>query len=534
MQADMVLTNGRIYTVDANQLWAEAVACRDGKILAVGRNDDILALAGPHTERLDAAGKLVLPGFTDAHIHFLQYAMRRQQVSLFGVRDFDEVLRRVETAVRQAAPGQWVLGWGWDEHLWDGVRPIAAQLDRLAPDIPVALARMDMHTWWVNSVALKVANVTRETADPPESTIERDEDGNPNGILREWNALNLVERHIPQPDESALLAWMQDTIAELHRYGITAIHDQRVENEGPQSFRLWQALRREDALKMRVHMHIAADFLPEAAVVGMQPGFGDDRLWIGHVKAFADGTMGSRTALMLAPFVGQSHNTGIAVTSVEELWQLATQAGQAGFPLSVHAIGDRAVREVLDVFHEHLSMPSAANVRLPHRIEHVQLLHPHELGRLRHPRIVASMQPVHLLTDWQTADLVWGERAQLTYAFRSLLDNGAILAFGSDAPVAPVNPMLGIVAAVSRQDMDGNPAGGWYAQEKLSMAEAIYGYTMGPALVAGKQALQGSITPGKWADLIVLSQDLFEIEPEAILDTQVDVTVFAREVVYRR
>lgn len=534
MQADLILTNGRIYTVDMAHPWVEAVAVRNGRILAVGTTDEMLALAGQETERLDVGGRLVLPGFTDAHIHFLQVAVRRQQVSLFGLRDFDEVLAKVETAVHQAVPGAWVLGWGWDENLWGGVQPSAAMLDRLSPDNPVALARMDMHTWWVNSAALNAAGVTRETADPPESSIERDADGHPTGILREWNALNLVERHIPKPNEETLLGWMQETIAEMHRHGITAVHDQRVENEGPQSFRLWHALNSGGRLKLRVHMHLAADFLPEAGVIGLRPGFGDERLWVGHVKAFADGTMGSHTALMLDGFTDESDNTGIAVTPVEEMWQLAMQAGQAGFPLSIHAIGDQAVREVLDVFHEHLSSPSAAGVTLPHRIEHVQLLHPDDVARLRHPRIVASMQPVHLITDWHTADKVWGERARLTYAFRSLLDNGATLAFGSDAPVAPYDPMLGLYAAVSRRDTDGNPAGGWYPQENLTMAEAIYGYTMGPAIVAGKQAVQGSITPGKWADMIVLSQNLFEVEPEAILETKVDVTVFAREVVYRR
>ena len=295
--------------------------------------------------------------------------MRRQQVSLFGLRDFDEVLKQVETAVSTVEPGQWLLGWGWDENLWDDVQPVAAHLDRIAPDTPVALARMDMHTWWVNSAAMNIANVNRETADPPESTIERDENGNPNGIFREWNALALIEQHVPRPDESTLMTWMKSTIAEMHRVGVTAVHDQRVENEGPQSFRLWQALNRENELNLRVHMHIAADFLPEAGVVGMQPGFGDDRLWMGHVKSFADGTMGSRTAFMLDPFNGEPDNTGISVTTVEELWQLAIQAGQAGFPMSVHAIGDRAVREVLDVFVEHLSTPGADNVMLPHRIE---------------------------------------------------------------------------------------------------------------------------------------------------------------------
>lgn len=539
MQADLILTNARIYTGDPARPWAQALACRNGRFLAVGDNDDIAALAGPHTTRLDGAGRLALPGLIDAHIHFLQVAIRRQQISLFGAADFDEALARVETAVHAAAPGQWVQGWGWDENLWAGVQPTAALLDRIAPDTPVVLARMDMHTWWVNGAALRAANITAATPNPPESVIERDASGAPTGLLREWNAIALMETCMPTPDDATLLGWMQETIHELHSLGITGIHDQRVEKEGPHSFRLWQALRRNDALPLRVHMHIAADFLPEATAVGLQPGFGDDRLWLGHVKAFADGTMGSRTAAMLDPFSGEPHNLGITVTPPEELWQLAQQAGAAGFPLSVHAIGDRAVREVLDVFHEHLGRPAAARSPLPHRIEHVQLIHPDDLPRLRAPGIVASMQPVHLLTDWPTADKVWGDRARYAYAFRSLLDHGAQLAFGSDAPVAPMDPMLGIYAAVSRQDLAQQPADGWYAQEQLTMAETIAAYTSGPAYVSGRQQQQGTIAPGKWADFVLLSRNLFEMPPAQILETAVsqtavDVTVVASEVVYRR
>lgn len=533
MSADLVMTNGRIYTVDAQQPWAQAVACRDGRILAVGSDDEVLALASADSERLDVGGRLVLPGFTDAHIHFLQYAIRQQQIDLFGV-GFDVLVARLETAVSQAEPGEWVLGWGWDENLWPDVQPHKSLLDRMAPDTPVALARMDMHTWWVNSAALNRAGVTRETPNPPESALERDADGDLTGILREWNAIELVEQHVPQPQQESLLAWMQDAIRDMHRVGITAVHDQRVEREGPDSFRLWQMLRQQGNLRLRVHMHIAADFLPQAAILGLCPGFGDDRLWVGHVKAFADGSMGSRTASMLAPFENESDNVGVIVTPTEELWQLAVRAGEAGFPLSVHAIGDRAVREVLNVMHEHRSLSSAQQVTLPHRVEHVQLLHPDDVVRLGHPQIVASVQPVHLRTDWATADRVWGERARYAYAFRSLLEQGALLAFGSDAPVAPINPMLGIHAAVTRRDERGRPAGGWYADERLNVPEAIYGYTMAPAIVAGKQAVQGSITPGKWADMIVLSRDLFAVPPEMILETEVDVTVFAREIVYHR
>lgn len=532
MKADLILHNGKFYTVDAERPWVRAVACANGLILAVGSDDEVLALAGSQTEVVDVNGRFGMPGFTDAHVHFLQYAQRRQQVSLFGVRDFDEVRRLVATAVADAAPGEWIEGWGWDDNLWDVV-PSAAKIDDIAPDNPVVLARMDMHTWWANSVAMRAANVTAATPDPVEAKIERDEQGNPTGLFREWNAIDLLQAAMPAPDEAELAAWMADTIAEAHRLGVTAIHDQRVENEGAQSFRVMQRLHREGGLALRVHKHIAADQLAEAATIGLQPGFGDERLWLGHMKAFADGAMGSRTALMLDAYEGEPDNLGVVVTPQQELWELAVAAGDAGFPMSVHAIGDLAVRQVLDVFGEHLGS-GGRGLTLPHRIEHVQVIHPDDMVKLAQPGIVTSVQPVHLLSDWHVADKVWGARARWTYAFRSLLDAGAHFAFGSDAPVAPFNPMLGVYAAVARQDERGEPAGGWYPEERLSMAETLAAYTLGPAKVAGKTAVQGSLTPGKWADVIVLDRNLFEVEAAEILETAVVLTVFNGEVMYRK
>jgi hypothetical protein len=542
-KADLILYNGRVYTVDPVMPWAEAVACANGRIVAVGSNEEVLNLAGRATQRIDAGGRLVLPGLTDAHVHFLQYAIRRQEVSLFGVRDFDEVRRRVRRAVEKAAPGQWVQGWGWDENLWD-TPPSAAQLDDIAPHTPVVLARMDMHTWWVNSAAMQQAGITRETPDPPESRLERDVDGNPTGLLREWNAIRLVEPHLPKPGSAVLQGWLKEAIAEAHRLGLTGIHDQRVQREGRQTFRLFQALRRQGELNLRVHLNIAAEHLAEAAALGLQPGFGDEWLWIGHLKAFADGTMGSRTARMIEPFEGEPDNYGLPVTPADTLWEIAVQANRASFPLSIHAIGDLAVREVVDVLSELPSSEQGSRgtgeqkhtfspAVLPHRIEHVQVIHPDDLPRLSRYGIVASVQPVHLLTDWPTADKVWGKRSRYAYAFRSLLAHGTRLALGSDAPVAPLNPMLGIYAAVTRQDERGQPANGWYPEERLTVAEAIHGYTLGPAYLAGKQEVQGTITPGKWADMIVLSRNLFEIPPAEIAETRVEMTVLAGQVVYQ-
>jgi predicted amidohydrolase YtcJ len=394
MKADMILHNAKIYTVDPQQPWAEAAAIANGRFLAVGSNQDILQLAGPGTKLVDGNGRLALPGLTDAHVHFLQVAIRKQQISLFGLADFAEVERAVATAVATTPAPQWVIGWGWDENLW-GFSPTAAHLDAIAPDRPIVLARMDMHTWWVNSAALRLAGIDAQTPDPPESKIERDENGRPTGLLREWNAIELVERHIPDPDEATLEIWLREAIGDAHRLGLTGIHDLRVEREGRQSFHLWQKLRRQGELKLRVHMNLAADFLREADTLGLQPGFGDDRLWIGHAKAFADGTMGSRTASMLEPFVGEPDNNGVIVTSAEELWEMTSLAAQGGFPMSVHAIGDRAVREVLDVLGERQTLDGPGGLLLPHRIEHVQVIHPDDIpgwrGTTSSPRCSRSI-----------------------------------------------------------------------------------------------------------------------------------------------
>lgn len=532
MKADFIVHHARIFTVDPALPWAEAVACRSGRIMAVGSNNSLLPLAGPNTRQINAQGRLLLPGLVDAHVHFLQYAIRRHEVNLFGVPDFQEVRRRVKEAVDQAEPGAWIVGWGWDENPWD-VRPTRAHLDDLAPHHPVLLRRMDMHTYWLNSAALKQAGLTRHTPNPPGAQLERDSAGNLTGILREWNALKLVDPHLPQPNTATLLHWLEESITDAHRLGLTGLHDQRVEREGRQSFQLLQNLYQQNKLTLRVHMNIAADFLAQADTLGLQPGFGNDYLWLGHVKAFADGTMGSRTALMLEPFAGEPENYGVAVTPAPALWELAQKARRAGFSLSVHAIGDRAVREVIDVLSE---LPPAAPVAgpapLPHRIEHVQVINQADLPRLSQHNIVASVQPVHICTDWATADQVWGERARYAYAFRSLLDQGTRLALGSDAPVAPLDPMLGIYAAVTRQDFEARPQGGWYPQERLTVAEAVHGYTINPAFMAGKQHVQGSITPGKWADFTMLSANIFEIPPQDIRHTQAVLTVVGGQVVF--
>ncbi|MBE2225525.1 MAG: amidohydrolase family protein, partial [Anaerolineae bacterium] len=285
MNPNLIIHNAKIYTVDEQLPWAEAVAVHNGRFLFVGANQDILTLAGPDTQIIDGNGRLLLPGLIDSHIHFLQVAERNQQLSLFGVDDFDAVLQMVETAVAQKQPGEWLLGWGWNEAQWH-TQPLAAHLNAIAPHNPVALTRMDMHSVWINQPAMDIVGITADTPNPPESLIERDENGQPTGILREWNALQLVVPHIPEPSLADKATWLRETIATAHSLGLTGIHDQRVEKEGRESFRLWHALNQQGELSLRVHMNIAADFLPEVTALGLSSGFGDDHLWVGHIKTF--------------------------------------------------------------------------------------------------------------------------------------------------------------------------------------------------------------------------------------------------------
>ena len=536
IHADLILRNGRLYTGDPDLPWAEAVACRDGRIVALGRDDEIADLAGDarQTEVIEVGSRLVLPGFTDAHVHFAAYARRLQEVALDGVDRLEVVLERVRQRAERTPPGGWVEGWGWDESAWDAP-PHRSLLDRVAPDTPVVLKRVDMHTWWVNSAALRQAGITRDTPEPAIGRIERDAAGEPTGLLREWGAIAPIEACLPAPDEATLDAWLLDAIAEAHRLGITGIHDQRVRHDGRASLAAFQRLHRRGQLNLRVHCNLSSEDLASAEALGVCSGFGDERLWLGHIKAFADGSMGSTTAWMLEPYVGRPDDYGLIVTPPAEIEALIRRCERAGWRVAVHAIGDRAVREVLDAFERAgaVSTP-AGDDGMRHRIEHVQLIHPADLARLSRHGIAASMQPAHIPLDHHIADQVWGDRARHAYVFRALLDCGTAVAFGSDAPVAPFSPLVGIAAAVTRQDARGEPPAGWYPEQRISLAEAIRGYTLGPAVVAGRQHLCGSLTPGKRADMVVLSRNLFEVEPAAIAAVGVELTIFDGRIVYRR
>jgi hypothetical protein len=421
------------------------------------------------------------------------------------------------------------------------------------------LWRSDLHLGTANTLALRLAGIDAATPDPAAGVIDRDAGGQPTGILRD-KAMDLVDAVMPRPGSAEIDAAMRDAIAEAHRLGLTGVHDFRIgdASESRGAFETWQRLHAAGALSLRVWMMIGGDLLDEAIRLGVRSGFGDDRLRIGAVKYFADGSLGARTAWMLEPYA--DGGLGLPVTPMAELASAIARGAAAGLPVAVHAIGDRAVRELLDVFSEvlprmarsetgHSGKPQLTidnfqltidNWGVPHRIEHVQHSHPDDLRRLGGLGLVASVQPIHQVDDMALVERALGgdagpgsgDRGRWSYAWRTLLDSGAVLALGSDCPVASPNPFWGINAAVTRQRRDGTPPGGWHPEQRLTVAEAVAGYTLGPAYASGQLAAQGSITPGKLADLVVLDRDIFAVAPQEIADIRPVMTIFDGDVVY--
>ncbi|HSN74109.1 MAG TPA: amidohydrolase [Anaerolineae bacterium] len=548
---DLLFFNGKLWTQDPRFPDATAVAVQAGRILAVGSDAEMLALAGPGTQAIDLGGRRVLPGLTDAHFHFQGWAMARRNLQLAGLPSLQAAQQALSGAVQTASPGRWIRGQGWNETDWTEPRLLTRHdLDAVAPNHPVVLWRSDLHLATANTLALRLAGITGDTPDPAAGVIDRDAAGQPTGVLRD-QALEFVDAVLPQPGEAEIDAAMRDAIVEAHRLGLTGVHDFRIGDaaESQGAFQTWQRLHAAGDLKLRVWMMIDGRLLEEAIRLGLRSGFGDDRLRIGGVKYFADGSLGARTASMLAPY--NDGGSGLPVVPMAELATAIEAGAAAGLPVGIHAIGDRAIRELLDVFSEVL--PKVARSAPPggfaqtghsdglvnhspfpilHRIEHVQHSHPDDLRRLGSLGLVASVQPIHLVDDMALVERAVGERGRWAYALRTLLDSGAVLALGSDCPVASPNPFWGIHAAVTRQRRDGTPAGGWYPEERLTVAEAVAGYTSGPAYASGQIGRLGSISPGKLADLVVLDRDIFAVPPSEIADTQAVLTVFDGAVVY--
>jgi predicted amidohydrolase YtcJ len=533
VSAGLLLLNGKIYTMDESLPKAEAVAMSGSRIVAVGRSDDLRDLAGKDEwQVVDLQGRAVLPGFTDCHLHFLDYGLKASTALLREEDSLEETLSAVSAYVGQAKSGDWIRGSGWSDNTWEERDvPYRQLLDGAAPDHPVVLSKKDGHVIWVNSLALQEAGVDATTPTPPGGVIERDpETREPTGILKE-EAMHLIGDAIPLPSAQERQAVLRRAVAEAHELGITGIHDcGSWQSTNDQSLSDYQEMIGRDGLGVRVFMMIPRANLDEAIKVGLRSGFGDSYLRVGNVKLFSDGTLGSQTAEMIEPFVGQPENRGVAAITQQELEDTVHKAASAGIACSVHAIGDRANRRVLDAFER--VRRAGVGPELRHRIEHAQLLHADDIPRFKELQVIASMQPIHATQDMFLADKHWGKRSALAYAWKSVLDSGARLAFGSDAPVESMSPLVGIHAALTRQRASGEPEGGWYPEQCLTVSEAVHAYTLGAAYACGAEAERGSITPGKLADLVVLSDDIFEMPPGDLLSARVVATVFDGQMVY--
>ena len=532
-----IFHNARIYTLDSQNSVASALVIDNGYIHAIGDQRTILSEYGETFQSRDLKGRTILPGLTDAHIHLQHYALSLQKVDC-ETATREQCLQNVAKRAAITSPGEWILGHGWNQNEWQSGFGDAEQLDQVAPSNPVYLTAKSLHAAWVNSAALKSAKINAQTPDPGGGHISRREDGSPSGILFE-TAMSLVSDSIPAPSIGTVAEAIDNAQEKLWRMGLSAVHD----FDRRTCFMALQHLHKTEKLKLRVTKSLPIESLSLATDLGLQTGFGDDLLRIGSIKAFADGALGPRTAAMLQPYEGEPDNRGILLLDAEDIYEQGMLAVDNGLSLAIHAIGDSANHEVLNDFSQlreyerHQETISSENRRfssLRHRIEHVQILHPDDLDRLAELDIIASMQPIHATSDYPAAEKYWGKRSKYAYAWRSLYDSGTRLAFGSDAPVESPNPFWGIHAAITRKRSDGSPGpDGWYPEQKLPLATALKGFTTGAAYASGMENQQGQLAPGFFADLVVLDEDLFQIDPDSIKDISPVGTMIGGEWVYR-
>jgi len=551
-RVSLVLTNGRIFTADARGTIAEAVAVDRDRIIAVGTNAEMArAYAGERT--VDLKGRLVTPGFNDAHLHFLNGGLSLLRVELVGARTLAEAQARIAAKVKELPPGAWILGRGWDHTLWGGQWPTKADLDAVAPNNPVFVQRVDGHVSWANTLALKQAQVTRETGAPEGGEILRDAGGQPTGILKE-TAANLVGRVVPAASRAERMQGVERALAEARRYGITSISD----NSGYETIELYRELLSAGRLTVRIaewqNFEDTVEKLKAQRAEFASFKIDPLRIRLTALKGYVDGTLGSRTAAMLAPFSDDPKNSGIPRRPPEELTRMILERDKAGFQIALHAIGDRANRMALEGFREARernpkSVDVSGNADNPvdnerikqtlvssaprHRIEHSQVVAPVDFARFRDLGVLASMQPSHAISDKRWAQDRLGEYRVLgAYSWHTMMSHGVRVPFGTDWPVEPINPYLSLYAAVTRRSTEGDPAGGWWPQERLAIADAIRCYTIESAYATFEENEKGQIAPGMLADMVVHTRDLLTIKPEEILQTAAAMTILGGQIVY--
>jgi predicted amidohydrolase YtcJ len=533
--ADLVLLGGKLWTVDRDRPEANAVAIWRDRIVKVGTDADVKALVGPKTKVIALAGRRVVPGFHDSHLHFLGGGEQLSRVELKDAKDEAEFGRRLREFDQKLPKGRWMLGGNWDhDRAFDGKLPTAAIVDKYVPDRPVFIRRYDGHMALANTAALKLAMVTADSKEPAGGVIYRLEDGKtPSGILKD-NAMGLVDRLVPEPDEAEITDSVRAAMRACAENGITSVQDMDGSSALTRRtlFRVLQRMAREGQMTVRLDLRWPIALRRDVTDLGAEVNYGNDYVRIGGVKGFMDGSLGSSTARFFEPFEGGGKNVGVFVTPPDAMGNMIREADKAGLSVAVHAIGDEANAVLLDIFATVAKQNGPRNRRF--RIEHVQHLRPSDYPRFKELGVIASMQPYHAIDDGRWAEgRIGPRRCASSYAFRSLLDHGARLAFGSDWPVAPLDVLAGIDAAVNRRTLDGKHPDGWFPEQWITVAEAVEAYTLGSAYAGFQENDRGAIRPGNFADLVVLSRDILApSERDNIAETQVAITIVGGKVVF--
>lgn len=529
--ADLIVTNARVWTVDKARPTAEAVAVLGDRLVAVGSNAEIEAWRAPATKVIDAGGKLLLPGFNDAHVHFVGGGYQLDAVQLNDAVSTDEFVRRLAERAKRTPKGEWIQGGDWDETKWNPVQlPTAALIDTVTPNNPVFLGRYDGHSALANSIALRLAGITSRTPDPPGGTIVRDSHGNPTGDLKDA-AMSLVDKVIPPLSREQRMRAIRRALEHAASLGVTSVQHMDPDYA---DIAAYAELLQSGELTTRIYAAPLIDGVDDQVKIGVRHAFGDAWLRIGAVKAFADGSLGSGTAYFFSPYSDEPGSHGLLSGEMQPLSLMLDRmmkADAADIQICTHAIGDRAISTILDLYTEVVKAHHSMDRRL--RIEHAQHMAEKDFDRFAQLNVIASMQPYQAIDDGRWAEgRIGHDRASRTYAFRTFLNHGVRLAFGTDWDVAPLNPMLGLYAAVTRATLDGKNPNGWFPEQKLSVAEAVEAYTMGSAYAEFQEHEKGSLTPGKLADMVLLSDDVFSIDPAKIRDVKVMKTIVGGKVVW--
>jgi hypothetical protein len=529
--ADLIILNAKVWTVDKTHPTAQAVAVLGDRIVAVGSNGDVEAWHGVRTRTIDASGKLLLPGFNDSHVHFVDGGLSLDSVPLNDATSAAEFARRIGEQVKKTPKGEWVTSGDWDETKWTpAAMPSKELIDPVSPDTPVFVSRYDGHMALANSVTLRLAGITAQTPDPPGGVIVHDAHGNPTGALKDA-AMDYVYKIAPPLSHDKRLRAVKRALAHAASLGVTSVQHMNPEYA---DIAVYAELLERGELTARIYAAPLITGVDDQLKIGVRHAFGSPYLRIGALKAYADGSLGSSTAYFFEPFSNQPDNRGLLsdeMHPVSLMQDRMLKADAAGLQICTHAIGDQGISTILDLYGEVVKAHGESDRRF--RIEHAQHMAAKDFDRFAQLHVIASVQPYHAIDDGRWAEERIGrDRASRTYAFRTFLNHGVRLAFGTDWNVAPLNPMLGLYAAVTRATLDGKTPNGWFPEQKLTVAEAVEAYTMGSAYAEFQENDKGSITPGKLADMVLLSDDVFSIDPAKIRDVKAMTTFVGGKIVW--